>query len=81
LAKNFAAHLCKLEFDLETGVAKMTKLIENMCFEFPTINVDFVGYKNRFAYIPFLADTVGTGINASENVSIQGFIKYDLQAE
>jgi carotenoid cleavage dioxygenase-like enzyme len=67
LAENFDSYLYKFEFNLDTGVAKMTKLIEE-CLEFASINLDFTGYKNRFAYLPFMADTVGTGQDASENV-------------
>ena len=71
----------KFELDLKTGDYKYEKLISNFSFEFPTINLDYMGYKNQFCYLAYMADKVGEGDGASENVFIKGFIKYDLQNE
>ena len=72
----FSLH--KFELNLELGGAAMTKLLPEMSFEFPTININFVGLKSRFCYLPFMADKVGEGPGANENVYLKGFIKFDL---
>lgn len=71
----------KFELDLDTGKHTYTKLIDKFSFEFPTINLDYMGYKNQFCYLPYFADKVGEGMGGSQNVFIKGFLKYDLQNE
>jgi carotenoid cleavage dioxygenase-like enzyme len=71
----------KFELNLATGGHTYTKLIDNFSFEFPTINLDYMGYKSQFCYLPYMADKVGEGKAGSENVFVKGFLKYDVLAE
>jgi len=38
-------------FNLTTGACEMTPLFEDMSCEFPIINWDKVGYKNKYCYM------------------------------
>ena len=75
----FSLH--KIELNLETGEEIFTKMISDMSFEFPTINLNYVGSKNKYCYMAYMADKVGEGPGANENVFLKGFIKYDLENE
>ena len=38
-------------FNLATGKATMEKVFGDMSVEFPVIDLDLVGYKNRYTYV------------------------------
>ena len=47
----YQSDLTKLTFNLDTDETKVTTLLKNMRCEFPTINLDYKGYKNRYTYL------------------------------
>lgn len=52
--ENFRIKLAKFTFNLVTGDADMTYVIDHLSTEFPIINQKFIGLKNRYAFICYL---------------------------
>ena len=46
-------------------------MIEDVQSELPTINPEFCGYKNRYAYLPL----------KGRDITFHGFLKYDMKEE
>jgi len=73
--------LKKLTFDLETGKTEIKTLVEDACVEFPVINMNYVGYKNRFVYMPKQMKTLPSDPKGHDNMFNDSLIKYDFENE
>jgi carotenoid cleavage dioxygenase-like enzyme len=51
LAGNQAPKLSKFVFNLTTGESSWKILIDDINMEFPVIDQDLIGYKQRFVYL------------------------------
>ena len=72
----------KFEFNLKTGKSSRTVLIEpGYSTEFPTINVNYTGYKSRYCYMSFSSKVVPKEQEGQDNMQFVGFIKFDLETE
>eukprot|EP01127_Copromyxa_protea_P012231 TRINITY_DN3165_c0_g1_i1.p1 TRINITY_DN3165_c0_g1~~TRINITY_DN3165_c0_g1_i1.p1 ORF type:complete len:515 (-),score=122.54 TRINITY_DN3165_c0_g1_i1:141-1685(-) len=67
--KTVLAYLTLYRMNLETGEVTETVLESKFGSEFPTINEDYLGYKNRYMYSVHM-----TGFN-----SMSGIAKYDME--
>ena len=45
--------LTKFIFNLETGEAQMKTMVEGLGCEFPIVNQNFIGQKNRYTYLAY----------------------------
>jgi carotenoid cleavage dioxygenase-like enzyme len=50
--------LTKFTFNLTTGEHEMKTLLENIASDFPIIDMDQMGYENRYAYLTYFADEI-----------------------
>ena len=72
----------KFEFNLKTGKSSRKVLIEpGYSTEFPTINVNYTGYKSRYCYMSFSSKVVPKEQEGQDNMQFVGFIKFDLETE
>lgn len=77
--ENFRIKLARMEFNLVTGEADFKIVCDHLSLEFPVINQKLIGYKNRYAYISYLFQTLPQDKVGQKNLYFQGFIKFDLQ--
>lgn len=74
--------LTKFEFNMVTGETVQKKLHE-FKMEFPIINQDFVGIKNRYCYLAVVEECTHNNMpkNQRDNSFYTGFLKFDLEEE
>ena len=71
----------KFEFNLGTGEAKTTVLENSFSTEFPTINLNYTGYKSRYCYMSFYSKVIPKEQEGKDNMHFVGFVKFDLETE
>ena len=75
--------LSKITLNLTTGESEKKILIHDMPLEFPVINQDLMGYKNRYTYlVRFASEPAKSGMKfPNDSQMMKGFVKYDMQEE
>jgi carotenoid cleavage dioxygenase-like enzyme len=56
----------------------MKTLLENIASDFPIINMDEMGYENRYAYLTYFSDEIPDDKNGIYSQFFEGVYKYDL---
>jgi carotenoid cleavage dioxygenase len=79
--ENFRIKLAKFTFNMVTGEADMKYVVDHLSLEFPIINQQYIGKKNRYAWIGYLFQTMPADKVGQENLYFQGFVKYDMVEE
>jgi len=59
----------------------MKILLEDLSSDFPMIDQDETGYKNRYAYLTYFSDEIPEEKNGVYSQFFEGVYKYDLQEE
>lgn len=75
------ATMSRFEFNLTTGKATYTKLCPELSMEFPTIDLDLMGYKNRYTWVSIFKSKRPQTLIGIENAYFEAVIKYDLLEE
>ena len=70
--------LTKFTFNLTTGESDMKVLLEDLSSDFPMIDQDQMGYKNRYAYLTYFSDEIPDDKNGVYSQFFEGVYKYDL---
>ena len=73
-AANHISDLTKFTLNVETSEVKVTTLEKAMFCEFPSINLNYKGYQNRYTYM----STYSSSIDTSKNQYYNQIVKYDL---
>jgi carotenoid cleavage dioxygenase-like enzyme len=81
LAGKQAPKLSRFIFNLTTGEADWKILINDISMEFPVIDQNLIGYKNKFAYIALFRSKLPETKVGQDNVFFEGVIKFDLEKE
>ena len=59
----------------------MKILLENVASDFPVIDMDQMGYENRYAYLTYFSEEIPDEKNGVYSQFFEGVYKYDLQEE
>ena len=59
----------------------MKYMLENLASDFPIIDQDQMGYKNRYAYLTYFSDEIPDEKNGVYSQFFEGVYKYDLLEE
>lgn len=78
LAGNQAPKLSKFVFNLTTGEADWKVLVEDINMEFPVIDQDLIGHKQRYTYLAIFKAKLPENQVGRDNVYFDGVLKYDL---
>ena len=59
----------------------MKTILDNVASDFPIIDMDAMGYENRYAYLTYFSDEIPDDKNGVYSQFFEGVYKYDLKEE
>jgi carotenoid cleavage dioxygenase-like enzyme len=77
LSENWGTKNTRLEFNLKTGKYKQEVFPPDIAIEFPQVNWNYIGYKSKYIYLPYVDKVLPTTQAAKDNMSVSGFFKFD----
>ena len=79
LSEKWATKNTRLEFNLDTGQHKQEVYGPEVATEFPMVNQNYIGYKTKFVYLPYLDEALPDLQEERDNMSVNGFYKFNTE--